>query len=163
MGLVARHDRPAGGYHQQLSIDEQIELLVTRSVEAVLAPYLGKLAQPEPLVYTVTQAAAALQVSNDTVGRLVRRGVLPRVPHLDGKLLIPRAAVQQLVINARSKAAVGEADADVSEFRSRGEGVITTVEHPVHHLGSRTVGARDEVSVCAKDVGLRAAETFRND
>jgi excisionase family DNA binding protein len=49
------------------------------------------------MVFTVSQAAQVLQVSEDTIGRLVRRGVLPRVPHLDGKVLIPRQAVVRLV------------------------------------------------------------------
>jgi predicted site-specific integrase-resolvase len=49
------------------------------------------------MVFTAAQAAVALQLSEDTVWRLVKRGVLPRVPHLEGKLLIPREAVSRLV------------------------------------------------------------------
>jgi hypothetical protein len=45
----------------------------------------------------VGQVAVVLQVSDDTVARLVKRGAPPRVPHLDGKVLIPRAAVERLV------------------------------------------------------------------
>ena len=51
----------------------------------------------EPVVYTAAQASEALQVSEDTIGRMVRRGVLPRVPHIDGKVLIPRRALDALV------------------------------------------------------------------
>jgi excisionase family DNA binding protein len=83
-----------------VSIEDQIESAVTRSIERLLEPYLSRLAKPEPVVYTVTQVASVLQVSTDTVGRLVRRGILPRVPHLEGKLLIPRVAVDRLVDRA---------------------------------------------------------------
>jgi excisionase family DNA binding protein len=57
-----------------------------------------------PAVYTVHQAAEVLQVSEDTIGRLVRKGVLPRVPHLEGKVLIPRQAVARLVDDADDSA-----------------------------------------------------------
>lgn len=80
-----------------MSIDELIEAAVVRAIEQCLLPYLAKLGEPEPLVYTAAQAAAVLQVSPDTIGRLLKRGVLTRVPHLNGKLLIPRAAVDRLV------------------------------------------------------------------
>ena len=60
--------------------------------------------EPEPLVYTVAQAATVLQVSPDTVTRLVRPGVLDRVPHIDGTQLIPRASIDRLVqISDRSE------------------------------------------------------------
>jgi hypothetical protein len=54
----------------------------------MLGPYLAKLCAPEPAVYTVAHAAVVMQVSEDTISRLVKSGVLPRVPHLDGKILI---------------------------------------------------------------------------
>jgi len=79
------------------SLDEIVEAAVTRSIEQLLQPYLVKLQAPEPLVYTVGQAADVLQVSTDTVGRLVKRGLLVRVPHLDGKLLIPKSAVEEFI------------------------------------------------------------------
>ena len=71
-----------------------------RAVREVLSPYLHRLAKPEPLVYTVAQAAAVLQVSPDTVSRLIRRNVLDRVPHIDGKQLIPRVSLDRLVATA---------------------------------------------------------------
>jgi hypothetical protein len=45
----------------------------------------------------VVQASKVLQVSSDTVTRLVSRGVLARVPHVEGKVLIPRRSVEVLV------------------------------------------------------------------
>jgi excisionase family DNA binding protein len=85
------------------SIDEMVEQAVVRSIEAALKPYLVKLAEPEPLVYTVSQVAMVLQVSTDTVSRLVKRGVLPRVPHLDGKTLIPKSSVVELLTEAETQ------------------------------------------------------------
>lgn len=79
------------------TIEEQIEAAVERAVERLLGPYLARLCQPEPAVYTLAQVAVVLQVSDDTVSRLVKRGALPRVPHLGGKVLIPRAAVERMV------------------------------------------------------------------
>ena len=79
------------------SIEELIERAVAQTIERLLEPYLVRLSKPEPLVYTVAQAAEVLQVSTDTIGRLVKRGVLDRVPHLDGKTLIPRVSVEHLV------------------------------------------------------------------
>jgi len=79
------------------SIEVCIEAAVERAVERCLGPYLRRICEPEPAVYTVAQAAVVLQVSEDTIARLVRRGVLHRVPHVGGKVLIPRAAVDELV------------------------------------------------------------------
>lgn len=79
------------------TIEDQIEAAVERALERLLGPYLAKLCEPEPAVYTVAQAAIVMQVSEDTISRLVKRRVLPRVPHLDGKVLIPRAAIEKLV------------------------------------------------------------------
>jgi excisionase family DNA binding protein len=79
------------------SIEILIEDAVERAVGRLLAPHLRRLSSIEPVVYTVVQASEALQVSEDTISRLVRRGVLPRVPHIDGKVLIPRRAVDALV------------------------------------------------------------------
>jgi excisionase family DNA binding protein len=79
------------------SIEARIEDAVERAVERLLGPYLRRICEPEPAVYTVAQAAVVLQVSEDTVARLVRRGVLHRVPYVGGKVLIPRAAVNQLL------------------------------------------------------------------
>ena len=70
---------------------------MTRAIELLLEPYLDRLSEPQPLVYTVAQAAAILQVSPDTVSRLIRRGVLDRVPHIDGKQLIPKRSLEELV------------------------------------------------------------------
>lgn len=79
------------------SIEACIEEVVERAIERLLGPYLRRICEPTPAVYTVAQAAVVLQVSEDTVARLVRRGVLHRVPHVGGKVLIPRAAVDELL------------------------------------------------------------------
>jgi excisionase family DNA binding protein len=83
-----------------------IEEAVGRAVERFLGPYLRRICEPEPAVCTVAQTAVVLQVSEDTVARLVRRGVLHRVPHVGGKVLIPRAAVNELLAGAASKVRV---------------------------------------------------------
>mgnify|MGYP006952613397 CR=1 FL=1 len=74
---------------QARGIESQIEDAVERAVERLLKPYLRRICDPEPATYTASQAATVLQVSEDIIGRMVRRGVLIRVPHVDGKLLIP--------------------------------------------------------------------------
>ena len=79
------------------SIEALIETAVERAVRRSFGPYLHRLSACEPAVYTVAQAAEVLQVSDDTIGRMVRRGVLPRVPHVGGKVLIPRRALDRLV------------------------------------------------------------------
>ena len=63
-------------------LERRLEEVVERAVERLLGPYLRRICEPEPAVYTVAQAAVVLQVSEDTVSRLVRRGVLQRVPHV---------------------------------------------------------------------------------
>ncbi|CAN5594279.1 hypothetical protein BH24ACT5_BH24ACT5_32150 [soil metagenome] len=78
-------------------IESHIEAAVERAVARLLRPYLRRICEPEPAVYTVAQAAVARQVSPDTVSRLVRSGVLARVPHLGGKILVPRTAVDVLI------------------------------------------------------------------
>jgi excisionase family DNA binding protein len=74
-----------------------VEAAVERAIRRLLEPHLRRLQSCSPVVYTASQAAEVLQVSEDTIGRLIRKGVLPRVPHLDGKVLIPRQAVARLV------------------------------------------------------------------
>jgi excisionase family DNA binding protein len=90
-----------------------IEDAVERAVERILGPYLRRICEPEPAVYTVAQTAVVLQVSEDTIARLVRRGVLPRVPHVGGKLLIPRADVDEMIAGATSR--VTDADSACTE------------------------------------------------
>jgi excisionase family DNA binding protein len=97
---------------QARGIESQIEDAVERAVERLLKPYLRRICDPEPATYTASQAATVLQVSEDTIGRMVRRGVLTRVPYVDGKLLIPRVAVDALVAG----------DANVTPFRRPARG-----------------------------------------
>jgi excisionase family DNA binding protein len=104
------------------SIERTIEEVVERAVERLLGPYLRRICEPEPAVYTVAQAAIVLQVSEDTIARLVRRGVLHRVPHVEGKVLIPRVAVDELVggvgSQQRQAAATTATATNVSRLRS---------------------------------------------
>lgn len=79
------------------SIEGLIEAAVERAIRRSLGPYLYRLSACEPAVYTVAQSAEVLQVSEDTIGRMVRRGVLPRVPHVGGKVLIPQRALHRLI------------------------------------------------------------------
>jgi excisionase family DNA binding protein len=83
-------------------MDALIEAAVERAIGRSLGPHLSRLSVCEPAVYTVAQAAEVLQVSEDTVGRIVRRGVLPRVPHVGGKILIPRRALDRLIESAEA-------------------------------------------------------------
>ena len=92
-----RHDDSVMPSDAAWSIERTIEEVVERAVERRLGPYLRRICEPEPAVYTVAQAAIVLQVSEDTIARLVRRGVLHRVPHVEGKVLIPRVAVDELL------------------------------------------------------------------
>ena len=82
------------------TIEAIVEQVVAQTITQLLQPYLVRLQRPEPLVFTVAQAAEVLQLSSDSVTRLVKRGVLARVPHIDGKLLIPRSSVADLVSGA---------------------------------------------------------------
>jgi excisionase family DNA binding protein len=101
--MNARHGfRPHVESEPVWAIEACIEEAVERAVERLLGPYLRRICDPEPAVYTVAQTAVVLQVSEDTVARLVRRGVLDRVPHVGGKVLIPRVAVDELVTGRSS-------------------------------------------------------------
>lgn len=80
-----------------LSIEEMIEAAVERAIRRTFGSYLHRLSACEPAVYTVAQSAEVLQVSEDTIGRMVRKGVLPRVPHVGGKVLIPKRALDRLI------------------------------------------------------------------
>ena len=50
-----------------------------------------------PLAYTTAQVADLLQVSPDTVQRLVKKGALRPVPHLTGKIRIPVAELERFM------------------------------------------------------------------
>jgi excisionase family DNA binding protein len=80
-----------------MTIDEAIQAVVVAALHESLAPYLRRLADPEPLVYSVREAAHVLSTSTNTVRRLVDEGVLPIVPHMGQRVLIPRIAVVRLV------------------------------------------------------------------
>lgn len=83
-----------------MSLDEAITAAVINAVEQALAPHLRRLSDPEPLVYSVPETAHVLRTSTTSVRRLVETGILPVVPHLGHRTLIPRAAVAELVARA---------------------------------------------------------------
>jgi len=74
--------------------------MVIDAVEKALAPYLRRLSDPGPLVYSVREAARVLSTSTTTVRRLVEEGVLPVVPHMGQRVVIPCGAVVRLVDSA---------------------------------------------------------------
>jgi excisionase family DNA binding protein len=84
-----------------MTLDTAIQAAVADAVERVLRPYLRRLADPEPLVYSVKQAAHVLNTSTTTVRRLIDEGVLPVVPHMGQRIVIPRGAVVRLVEAAK--------------------------------------------------------------
>jgi len=85
-----------------MSLDAAIQAVVADAIHDALRPYLGRLADPEPLVYSVRKAAHVLATSTTTIRRLVDEGVLPVVPHMGQRIVIPRAAVARLVDGAGS-------------------------------------------------------------
>jgi excisionase family DNA binding protein len=105
-----------------VSVENLIEVAVERAIRRSLGPYLHRLSAHPAAVYTVAQSAAVLQVSEDTIGRMVRRGVLPRVPHVGGKVLIPKRALDRLIdapeIDQAAPAVEGEAALATGEPRS---------------------------------------------
>lgn len=92
-----------------MTIEEQIATAVEEAMQRVLGQYLRRLSDPEPLVYTVAQAATVLQVSEDTVSRLIKRGLLQRIPHLEGRVLVPRIALERIVNDALGVGGAGQA------------------------------------------------------
>jgi excisionase family DNA binding protein len=83
-----------------VSLDVAIQTVVVEAIGEALAPYLRRLADPEPLVYSVREAAHVLSTSSTTVRRLIDEGVLPIVPHMGQRIVVPRMAVLRLVESA---------------------------------------------------------------
>lgn len=81
-------------------VPESIDDRIIAAVHEALDPYIKRLAQPEPLVCSVTEAARLLCTSTNTIRRLVNDDVLPIVPHMGGRILIPRRALHHLVDSA---------------------------------------------------------------
>jgi excisionase family DNA binding protein len=80
-----------------MNLASVLEEAVAAAVVRTLEPYVRRLREPEPLVYSVPEAAKVLRTSTNTVRRMVERGVLPTVPHMGNRTVIPRVAVSQLV------------------------------------------------------------------
>lgn len=95
-----------------MSLDAAIRDVVVGAISEALAPYLRRLSDPEPLVYSVREAAQVLSTSTNTVRRLVDEGVLPIVPHMGQRIVIPRTAVVRLV-----QASEGPGDDAAAEVR----------------------------------------------
>jgi excisionase family DNA binding protein len=89
--------------HAPLSLDEHIARIVEAAIERKIGTYLSRLG-PEPLVYNVSETADVLRTSTKTVRRLLSDGILPTVPHMGERILIPRKAVQDLVDAANGEA-----------------------------------------------------------
>lgn len=86
-----------------MSLDAAIEEAVVKAVQSALAPYLRRLADPEPLVYSVKEAAHVLGTSPTTIDRLIENGILRPVPHMGQRKLIPRSAVARLVESSEGR------------------------------------------------------------
>lgn len=79
------------------SLEEQIRQAVADGVGEYLDRYTRRLADPEPLTYTIPEAAVVIGTSDTTVRKLVNAGRLPLVPHMGERRLIPRIAVEAFV------------------------------------------------------------------
>ena len=86
-----------------VSLDAAVEKAVAAALEKALGPYLRRLSDPAPLVYSVREAADVLRTSTTTVRRLVEEEVLPTVPHMGQRIVIPRGAVANLVASGGSQ------------------------------------------------------------
>lgn len=80
-----------------MSVDAALKDLVHEAMGEYLDSFVGRLTDPEPLTYSIPQAAKVLGTSQDTVRRLIAADHLPLVPHMGGRRLIPRTAVERLV------------------------------------------------------------------
>jgi len=87
-----------------VSLDSAIQAVVVDAVSQALAPYLRRPADPEPLVYSVRENARVLSTSTTTIRRLIDEGVLPIVPHMGQRIVVPRMAVLRLVESAETVA-----------------------------------------------------------
>lgn len=74
-----------------------IEDRILTVVQTALDPYIERLAEPEPLAYSVPQAARMLQTSPNTIRRLIDQGRLRRIPHMGQRVLIPRRSLVAFV------------------------------------------------------------------
>jgi excisionase family DNA binding protein len=87
----------------QPSLEDLIAKAVEKGLQEALRPYLRRLADPEALVYTVPQAAVVLSTSTNTIRRMIDAGVLPILPNMGKRVLIPRIAIERLVDEAAAQ------------------------------------------------------------
>lgn len=95
------------------TLEDLVEEAAARGVARHLEPYTRRLIDPEPLTYTIPQAALVIGTSPTTVRKLVDGGHLPLVPHMGERRLIPRAAIEAFV-----HAGMTEANVAPSSIRS---------------------------------------------
>lgn len=81
------------------TIDDALRQVVKDGVAEYLAPFVRRLSAPEPLTYSVHEAAVVLGVSDHMVRRAIADGHLRVVPHMGERRLIPRRAVEALIDN----------------------------------------------------------------
>lgn len=79
------------------TLEELVAEAAAHGVEEHLARFVRRLVDPEPLTYTIPQAAVVIGTSDTTVRKLVNAGRLPLVPHMGERRLIPRIAVDAFV------------------------------------------------------------------
>jgi excisionase family DNA binding protein len=95
-----------------VTVDEHLHRIVAGAVEEAVARQFRTLAElvatVAPLTYKAEEAAVVIGVCDKTVRELVREGVLPVVPHLGNRVLIPRAAVEAFVAQAEPRARLRE-------------------------------------------------------
>lgn len=58
---------------------------------------MAEMAEIEPLVYSIPQAAAALGVSEPTVARMIETGRLPVMDHMGRRKVISRRRLEEWV------------------------------------------------------------------
>ena len=80
-----------------MTLEAVIEEVVANAGQQALDPYIRRLADPGPLVYSVREAAHVIRTSANTIRRLIDEGVLPVVPHLGQRVVIPRIAIERLI------------------------------------------------------------------
>lgn len=81
-----------------MTVEQAIAAATRDAIRAEMADQMerlvGSILAVRPVAYTKRQAGLALGVSDRTIGRLIAEGLLPTVPHVGDRCLIPVAAVE---------------------------------------------------------------------